>query len=124
VSLLDDLKKVAAVVDPQFQVSDQEIRGVLSALVYFTEHGDKLLQAADKGLTEVTSLLAPPAAEPVTPPAAPADVTAPAAPTTDAELEAQITDLQTQLAARQATAQQTVSVHEPGVPADTPPEPA
>jgi hypothetical protein len=123
VSLLDDLKKVAAVVDPQFQVSDQEIRGVLSALVYFTEHGDKLLQAADKGLTEVTSLLSP-AAEPVTPPAAPADVTAPVAPTTDAELEAQISDLQTQLAARQATAQQTVSVHEPGAPADTPPEPA
>lgn len=106
-SLLDDLRKAATAVDPQFQVSTGEIQGVLSAAVHYLEHGDTFLQAVAAGVDEVTKLLAPPA-----PPAPPADST----PSADVvELQKQVSDLQAQLAARQATAQATQVVHETGV---------
>jgi hypothetical protein len=118
-SLLDDLRLAASAVDPQFLPAANEVLGVVGALVHYVEHGDSFLKAAEQGVDEVVKLLAPPAPEPPPAPAAPpaaAAAPAPAAPATDAELEAQIADLQAQLATRQATAQQSTVTHEPGAP--------
>lgn len=116
-SLLDDLRAAANAIDPQFHVSSNEVAGVVSSIAAYLEHGDKFLQAAEKGAEDVTSLLAPPQAEPqpvqaATP--APEGASAPAAAATDDELRAQISDLQAQLASREATAQQTQVEHETG----------
>lgn len=111
-TLLDDLRAAGQALDPQFQPSSNEIQGVLAALVHYTELGDEFLKAAHQGAEDVTKLLAPePPPEPE--PAAPA---APAS-TSEAnvsELEKQISDLQAQLASRQATSQQTTVDHETG----------
>lgn len=121
-SLLDDLRDVAKVIDPSLQVNQNEVTGVLSALVAGTEHGlDNLLAAAEKGgAEEISKILAPaveePAPEPT--PAAP-DQPAPAEPKTADELRAEIDRLSAQLAAEQQTQVQ----HEPGAPADPPAEP-
>jgi hypothetical protein len=114
-SLFEDLRAAAGTIDPQFQVTANEVPGVLSALVHHLEHPDDFLKAAEEGGVEaVTELLAP--APP--PEAPPSDPTAPAAaPSPDvAELEKELSDLRAQLASRQATAQQTTVTHEEGAP--------
>lgn len=117
-SLLEQLRAAAEHLDPQFQTSSNEIPGVLSALVYFTEHGDEFLKAAETGVDEVTKLLAPPAPEE---PAAPAsDVTSEESSLTDDALARRIADLEALQASRRATAGQTTVTHETGAPADPP----
>lgn len=125
-SLLDDLRHAAKSLDPQFQPQTNELQSILGALLVFAEHGEKFLTAAkDGGTAGVSELVAPapPAAEappvPAAPPAAEQPVNA--TPATDAELEAQISDLQARLAARQATEQHPVVEHQTGDPA--PPAP-
>lgn len=109
-TLLDDLRAAGQALDPQFQPSSNEIQGVLAALVHYTELGDEFLKAAHQGAEDVTKLLAP------EPPPEP-EPAAPAASSSEAnvsELEKQISDLQAQLASRQATSQQTTVDHETG----------
>lgn len=115
-SLFDDLKAAAQVLDPQFQVSSNEIQGVVSALVHYAEKGDEFLKAAEKGVDDVTNLLSPPAPEST----APAEGSAEApAPLSDDE-RAELADLRSQQAARQATANQSTVDHEPGAPPEPP----
>ena len=111
-SLLDDLRLAAGALDIQFQPVANETAAILGALVHFTEHGTAFLQAAEKGAEDVAKLLVPPPPEP--PPAAP-PAAAPVAGPDLASLQAQISDLQAQLAAREATAQQSTVTHQPGV---------
>lgn len=121
-SLLDDLRDVAKVIDPSLQVNQNEVTGVLSALVAGTEQGlDNLLAAAEKGgAEEISKILAPAPPEPEPEPApAPVEPAAPAEPKTADELRAEIDRLSAQLAAEQQTQVQ----HEPGAPADPPAEP-
>jgi hypothetical protein len=113
-SLLDDLKAAAGALDIQYQPSSNEVQGVVGSIVHYLEHGDEFLKAAAAGAEDVTKLLSPPPPEPA--PAAPAGAAG-----SQAELEAQIADLQAQLAARQATAGQTTVTHETGAPVDAPP---
>jgi hypothetical protein len=47
VSLLDDLRAVAARLDPQYQPTSNEVGPLLGALIAHTEHGDKLTKAAE-----------------------------------------------------------------------------
>ena len=99
---------------------------MLSALVHYVDKGDEFLHAAEKGLADVTELVAPPAGEPSTAPASPVPTSAPApALPSSSDLEAQISDLQAQLDARRATEQQTQVEHETSAPpAEAPQEPA
>lgn len=108
-SLLDDLKAAAGALDVSLQPNSNEVQGVVGSIVHYLEHGDAFLQAAAKGVEDVSKLLSPPPPEPPPAPAAP-----PAAGGSQADLEAQIADLQAQLAARQATAAQTTVTHEVG----------
>lgn len=136
-SLFDDLRSAAKALDPQFQVSSNEVTSVLSALVHYTEHGDSFLQAIESGANDVAELLHPASkdTEPSTAPASPVPTSTPPPGTSavtgpavsqipsEAELEAQISDLQAQLTARQATDQQTQVEHETGPgPLEPPPE--
>lgn len=135
-SLLSQLRNAGHALDVQFQPASNEIQSILGALVHYAEHGDKFLEAAETGVDDVVKLLEPqPTAEqPATPgPAAPAAPSAPpaaaaapapAAPVSDTELENQIADLQAQLAARNATANQTVVDHETGGTTTAPDSPA
>ena len=115
-SLLDDLREAGRALDLQYQPTSNEIQGVVAALVHYAEHGQEFLTAAEHGAEDLDKLLAPAPPEPA--PAAdvaePAPGGAPAAATSDSELEAQIADLEAQLAARRATAQQTVVEHQTG----------
>jgi hypothetical protein len=121
-SLLDELRTAAANLDPQFQPTQNEIAGVLGALVYYAEHGKDFLQAAEGGAEDVSQLIAPApdgpgAAEPT--PAGPTPEPAPSsAPDSlsDQDIEKQISDLQAVQASRRATAQQTTVTHETDVP--------
>lgn len=126
-SLLNDLRSAAASLDQQFQVTSNEIPGILSALVYHLEHPDDFLKAAeDGGVEAVTELLAPTPPqrdESATPPTDPTAPSSPAAPLTDQELHAQIADLEAQLASRQATEQKTTVTHETGADPTAPSSP-
>lgn len=102
--LLEELRNAAKVLDPQFQPSSNEALSILGALVHYAEHGPKFLQAAEGGVEDVVNLLAPPAPDPAST----------SAPAQDQELTKRIADLEAQLAARQATEQQTAVTHEPG----------
>lgn len=136
--LLDDLRAAGKALDIQFQPSTGEVQGVVGALVHYIEHGDDFLKAVEGGAEDVEHLLVPapaePAAEPVAPaapvePAAAVEPVPPVAPVpvdeqslSDDELAARISDLETLLASRQATAQQTTVTHETGA-GDVPPAP-
>lgn len=114
-SLLDQLRTAGQALDPQFQPSQNEIASVLGALVYYTEHGDDFLKAADdNGVEGTTELIAPkPSPEDGTPAAAGPSTQPAAGPVdqaeaaSDDELRKQIADLEAQLATREATAKQT-----------------
>jgi hypothetical protein len=59
-SLMDDLRTVAASLDPSLAPSSNEVGPLLGALIAYTEHGDKIVQAAeDGGSAGVSDLLAP-----------------------------------------------------------------
>jgi hypothetical protein len=134
--LLNDLRALADRVDPSVLPQSNEVGKLLGALIYRVEHGEQALaELTEKDAQQVTDLFAgiDGAAEPVdpatvptpgvpfTPPVAqpaaiePAAVE-PAPDQTDSELQAQIAALQDLLAAREATANQTVVDHQPGLP--------
>lgn len=141
-SLLADLERAAELVDPQFQPSSSKTQGVLAALVYYVEHGDEFLKAAEYGLEGVTKLLQPEppkeeqpaavadpaahAADPVTPAPPPADTPADPADSSlsDEQLAARISDLEAIQASRRATAAQTTVSHESAPPAEPAASPA
>jgi hypothetical protein len=113
-TFLDDLRGIAAKIDPSLQLVSNEVGPVLSAFLYHTQYGEDLVKAADTGADEVSKLLSP------APPAeAPTDAEgqgqAPASGATANEvneLRAQLQHLQQQI----ATSQQTQVEHEPGAP--------
>src|SRR6185437_13263330 len=76
-SLLDDLRGAANSLDIQFQPAANEIQKLLGALIHYSQHGDQFLQAAEKGVGDVTDLLQPQAEEDK-PAGHPADPTSPA----------------------------------------------
>lgn len=106
---LDTLRKIAAELDPSLQVGSNEVQPLLSALILYAEHGDALAKAAEDGAQAVSDLLAPP----VEPPADSGEASAGSS-TAITELQKQISDLQAQLATREATSQQTVVEHNEG----------
>jgi hypothetical protein len=135
--LLNDLRALADRVDPSVLPQSNEVGKLLGALIYRVEHGEQALaELTEKDAQQVTDLFAgiDGAAEPVdpatvptpgvpfTPPVAqaaavePANPAAPAFYQTESDLQAQIAALQDQLAAREATANQTVVDHQPGLP--------
>lgn len=115
-SLFTDLKDAARSLDQQFQVSSNEVPAVLSALIHHIEHPDDFLKAAeDGGVAAVTELLSP-----APPEGQPSDPAAPAGASED-ELRRQVADLEAQLAAREATSQQTTVTHETGSGGDVSP---
>ena len=58
VGLIDDLRTVAASLDPSLQPSSNEVAPLLGALVAYTEHGDKVVKAAEQnGSAGVSELL-------------------------------------------------------------------
>jgi hypothetical protein len=129
--LLNDLRALADRVDPSVLPQSNEVGKLLGALIYRVEHGEQALaELTEKDAQQVTDLFAgiDGAAEPVdpatvptpgvpfTPPVAQPAAVEPAPDQTDSELQAQIAALQDQLAAREATANQTVVDHQPGLP--------
>jgi len=116
-SLLDDLREAGRALDIQFQPSSNEVQSVVGALVHFAEHGNAFLEAAAAGAEDVAKLLTPPAEEQAPAPAAsptadegssPApqgDPTSAGTGLTDAELDAQLAQLEQLKASRQAAAE-------------------
>jgi len=118
-SLLDDLRAAVKNLDAQFQVASNEVAGVLSALVHHLDKGERFLEAAGEGgsVQDVTELLAPAPAQDGTGESA-AAAASESSDLSDEELQARISDLQAQQAARRATGQQTQVDHQPGVGAE------
>jgi hypothetical protein len=60
-TLMDDLRTVAARLDPSLAPSSNEVGPLLGALIAYTEHGEKVVKAAegDNGSTGVSELLSP-----------------------------------------------------------------
>lgn len=48
-SLIDELRSLSPVLSPSVRASGAEVADLLSALVAYTEHGDKLIAAAHEG---------------------------------------------------------------------------
>jgi hypothetical protein len=77
-SLMEDLRAVAAALDQQFAPSSGETGPLLGALIAYNEHGDRIVAAAkeENALAAVTEVMAPSAPAPETTaqpaPAAPA----------------------------------------------------
>jgi hypothetical protein len=125
--LLNDLRALADRVDPSVLPQSNEVGKLLGALIYRVEHGEQALaELTEKDAQQVTDLFAgiDGAAEPVDPatvptpgvPFTPPAAVEPASYQTESELQAQIAALQDLLAAREATANQTVVDHQPGLP--------
>ena len=56
-ALLDDLKAASANLDPSYQPATSDLAPILGALIAYSEHGDKFLDAADQGAQKVSDLL-------------------------------------------------------------------
>lgn len=57
--LFDKLRTAAQEIDPSLQVSNNEVTGIVSALMYFAEHGDEFLKAAEGGVHDIVDLVHP-----------------------------------------------------------------
>jgi hypothetical protein len=56
-SLMDDLRTVAASLDPSLAPSTNEVGPLLGALIAYTEHGDKAVKAVNEGPEALSELL-------------------------------------------------------------------